>query len=109
MIQLPHINARIARLHELTINFGKEVVAQRDAEGVLLPQERRQYLNGLQTGLAELDAARVVLVVVVKRREGGPAQYAGVSVSCVGKAGRVATGPASTREPTAGLPPTTKH
>jgi hypothetical protein len=41
MIHLPHIE----RLHELTVNLGKEVVAQRDAEGLLLPLERRQYLD----------------------------------------------------------------
>jgi hypothetical protein len=69
MIQLPHIQARIVRLHGLTIGLGKEVVAQRDAEGLLLPQERRQYLDALQNSLAELDAARVVLVGVVKRLE----------------------------------------
>jgi hypothetical protein len=69
MIGLPQIKARTERLHELTINLGKEVVAQRHAEGLLLPLERRQYLNGLQTGLAELDAAHVVLAGVVKRME----------------------------------------
>lgn len=69
MIQLPHIKARIDRLQELTVNIGKEVVAQRDAEGLLLPLERKLYLARLQDGLAGLDAARVVLVGVVKRME----------------------------------------
>jgi hypothetical protein len=44
MFLLPHIKARVERLRELTVNLGKEVVAQRDAEGLLLPLERRQYL-----------------------------------------------------------------
>jgi hypothetical protein len=68
-IELLHIKARIERLHQLTINLGKEIVAQRDAEGLLLPLERRRYLDGLQDGLAALDAARVVLVGVVGRME----------------------------------------
>ena len=54
--QLTQIKARIVRLHELTVNLGKEVVAQRDAEGLLLPLERRQYLDGLQSGVEGLDA-----------------------------------------------------
>jgi hypothetical protein len=33
MIQLPHIKVRIARLHQLTINLGKEVTAQRTLSG----------------------------------------------------------------------------
>ena len=69
MIQLPAIKARIDRLHELTVNLGKEVVAQRDAEGLLLPAERKHYLDGLQDGLAALDAARVVLAGVATRME----------------------------------------
>ena len=69
MIQLPQIKARIARLHELTVNLGKEVTTQKAQEGLLLPLERRQYLDGLQNALAELDAARVVLAGVVKRME----------------------------------------
>jgi hypothetical protein len=70
MIQLPHIKARVVRLHQLTVNVGKEIVDQRHAEGLLLPLERRQYLDGLQDGLAGLDAARVVLAGVVKGLEG---------------------------------------
>jgi hypothetical protein len=64
MIQLPQIEARIDRLRDLTVNLGKEVTAQKAVEGLLLPLERRQYLDGLQSALAELDAARVVLVGV---------------------------------------------
>jgi hypothetical protein len=40
--------------------LGASAVKSR-VEGLLLPQERRLYLGGLQGGLAELDAARVVL------------------------------------------------
>jgi hypothetical protein len=71
MIQQPQIKVRIERLHELTVNLGKEVVAQRDPEGLLLPLERCKYLNGLHSGLAGLDAARVVLEGVVKKMESG--------------------------------------
>jgi hypothetical protein len=45
MIQEPQIKARIERLHELTVNIGKEVNAQRHAEGLLLPQKRRQFAH----------------------------------------------------------------
>ena len=68
MIQLPQIKARIERLRELTVNLGKEVTAQKAVEGLLLPLERRQYLDGQQGGLAELDEAPV-LAGVVKRLE----------------------------------------
>jgi hypothetical protein len=66
---LPHLKARIVRLHQLTVNLGKEVNAQRHAEGLLSHQERRRYLDGLQSGLAGLDEARVVLIGAVKRLE----------------------------------------
>jgi hypothetical protein len=69
MVPQPQINACIERLHELTVNLGKVVNTQRHGAGLLLPREHRQYLNALQSGLAELDAARVVLVGVVKRME----------------------------------------
>jgi hypothetical protein len=68
-IELPHLKARIERLHQLALNLGKEVVAQRHAEGLLLPLERRRYLDGLLDGIEGLDAARVVLAGVVKRME----------------------------------------
>jgi hypothetical protein len=61
--------ARIAHLHELTTKLWKEIMAQRDAQGLLLPLERRQYLDGLQSGMTELDAARVVLAGVAGRLE----------------------------------------
>src|SRR5258708_10321258 len=34
MRRLPHIKARVERLHQLTTNLRKEVMAQRDAEGL---------------------------------------------------------------------------
>ena len=68
---LPQIQARIDRLRELTVTLGKEVVAQRRTEGLLLPLERRRYLDGLQDGLASLDAVRA-LEGAVKRVQTGP-------------------------------------
>jgi hypothetical protein len=56
MRQLQHIKARVIRLCQLTANLGKEVNAQRHAECLLLPQERRLNLDGLQDGLVGLDA-----------------------------------------------------
>jgi hypothetical protein len=50
-------------------NLGKEITAQRHAEGLLLPQERRLYLGGFARRPAGLDAARVVLAGVVKSLE----------------------------------------
>jgi hypothetical protein len=74
MLELSHIKARVVRLRELTVNLAKEVDAQRRAEGPLSPQERRQYLDGLQSGLAGLDDARVVLAGAVKRLEAAAAE-----------------------------------
>jgi hypothetical protein len=69
MIQLPHIKARIIRLRELTEGLGREVRSWQGRESPLLPVEQRQYLGRLQTGLTELDAARVVLAAVMRRVE----------------------------------------
>ena len=71
MLQLHHIKARIIRLRELTEGLGREVKAWQAQESPLLPQERRQYLDGIQDGLAGLDAAGVVLAGVVGRLENG--------------------------------------
>ena len=71
MIQLPHIQARVVRLRQLAEGIGREVTAQKAGDRLLLPQERRQYLDGMQDALAGLDEARVVLAGVVKRMEDG--------------------------------------
>jgi hypothetical protein len=51
MIQLPQIKARIERLHELTVSLGKEIVAQWDAEGLLLAKPMKRCLLS-ERGLA---------------------------------------------------------
>ena len=47
MLQLPHIKARIARLHEVTRGLCKEIVVIGDAEDPLLYLERRAYLAAI--------------------------------------------------------------
>jgi hypothetical protein len=70
-LELADLKARIARLDQLARGLAKEVGLQRGAEDVLLFRERRQYLRAVQEALAGADAARVVLVGVVKRMECG--------------------------------------
>lgn len=65
------IEGRIARLARLERGFAAELAQQRAAAGVLVFAERRQYLRAIQDALAGSEAARVVLVGVVKRLEGG--------------------------------------
>jgi hypothetical protein len=83
MFQLPHIKARVERLHQLAVNLGKEVNAQGNAEGPLSSQEQRQYLKRLQDGLAGLNDARVVLERAVKRLEAVAAERAALTDSDV--------------------------
>jgi hypothetical protein len=70
-LELRDLKARIDRLDQLARGLAQEVGLQRGAEDVLLFRERRQYLRAAQDALAGEDAARVVLVGVVKRMEGG--------------------------------------
>jgi hypothetical protein len=70
-LELRDLKARIGRLDQLVRGLAKEVGLQRGAETVLLFRERRQYLRAVQEALAGADAARVVLVGVVKRMGGG--------------------------------------
>jgi hypothetical protein len=71
MLQLPQIKSRIDRLRELARGLGQEAAAEKDADGLLAPLERRNYVMYLMNGLAEMEQARVVLMNVVKRLEKG--------------------------------------
>jgi hypothetical protein len=64
------LKARVERLDRLAPGLAREVELQRGAEDALLFRERKQYLAAVQDALAGADAARVVLVGVVKRMEG---------------------------------------
>jgi hypothetical protein len=77
MMQLPHIKARVARLHELTRALRKEIVVIKDADDPLLFMERRRYLDAMYKAVAELDTARVVLAGVAGRLESQAAAPAG--------------------------------
>ena len=70
-LTLPDLKARIERLDRLARRLAKEVGLQRETEVVLLFQEGKQYLTGIQEALAGADAARAVLVGVVRRMGGG--------------------------------------
>jgi hypothetical protein len=63
------LKARIARLERLERGFAREIGLQRGAEDELLFRERKLYLTTIQDALAGAEAARVVLVGVVKRLE----------------------------------------
>ena len=65
------LKARIARLEQLERGFAREVALQRGAEDELLFREPKQYPTAIQGALAGAEAARVVLVGVVKRLERG--------------------------------------
>jgi hypothetical protein len=71
MLQLYHIKSRIDRLRELARGLGQEAAAQQDADDLLAPLERRNYVMYLMNALAEMEQARVVLMNVVKRLEKG--------------------------------------
>jgi hypothetical protein len=70
-MQLADLKGRIIRLERLAQGLAREVELQRGSEELLLFRERKQYLAGIQDALAGADAARVVLVGVVRRRECG--------------------------------------
>jgi hypothetical protein len=70
MFTLKDMRARGRRLEEFAKGLAQEVEAVRDAErSVLLPGERRQYLNAIQDVIAGAEAARVVMQKAVKRLE----------------------------------------
>jgi hypothetical protein len=68
---LAEIKARIERLDKLARGFSVEVGRWKGANDPLLFRERKAYLGAVQDALAGVEAARVVLVGVVRRIEGG--------------------------------------
>jgi hypothetical protein len=69
-MELTAIKRRIQRLERLSRGLAKEVPLWRGEKDLLLFGERRQYLREICKALAGADAARVVLVGVVRRIEG---------------------------------------
>ena len=69
MIDLPQMKTRMARLEELERGLAKEVGIWQGRDSLLLPVERRQYLNAIQTAIAGLDDARDLLNKAVARLE----------------------------------------
>jgi hypothetical protein len=67
MLQLPQIKCRIDWLREPARGLGQEAAAHKDADGLLAPLERPNYVKYLMNALAEMEQARVVLMNVVKR------------------------------------------
>lgn len=67
MMTLTDLSARVQRLEQLTRGLAKEVVLWKECNDPLLYLERKAYLEALQTGLAGLDEARVVLARVLQR------------------------------------------
>jgi hypothetical protein len=67
---LVEIKARIERLGKLARGFSGEVGRWKGAADPLLYRERKAYLGAVQDALAGVEAARVVLVGVVRRLEG---------------------------------------
>jgi hypothetical protein len=69
MFTLKDVRARVRRLEEFA-REAAEVELIRDAEQtLLLPGERRQYLNAIQDVIVGAEAARVVMQKAVKRLE----------------------------------------
>jgi hypothetical protein len=69
-MQLTRVDLK-ARITRLERGFAREIGLQREAEDQLLFRERKHYLTAIQEALDGGEAARVVLVGVVKRLEGG--------------------------------------
>jgi hypothetical protein len=67
MMTLADLSARVQRLEQLTRGLAKEVVLRKEGNDPLLYMERKAYLEGLQTGLAGLDYARVALARARRR------------------------------------------
>jgi hypothetical protein len=67
---LKDVRARVRRLEEFPKGLSEEVEGVKDAErSVLLPGERRQYLNAVMDVIAGAEAARAVMQKAVKRLE----------------------------------------
>ena len=56
-----NMKTRIKRLENLCQGFCQEFREWQSCDGLLLPKERRQYLNGIQDAIAGLDEGRVIL------------------------------------------------
>jgi hypothetical protein len=70
MFTLQNMRARVRRLEQFAREVAAEVELIRDAEQtLLLPGERRQYLNAIQDVIAGAEAARVVMQKAVRRLE----------------------------------------
>ena len=67
MIGLPQIQTRIVRLRELAEGLCREVNRWKGRESVLLPLERKKYLDAMQNAVAGLDDARHALAVAAGR------------------------------------------
>ncbi len=67
MITLPDLTMRVCRLEQLTRGLAKEVVLWKKSNDPLLFLERKAYLDAMQSALANLDGARVVLAQARQR------------------------------------------
>ena len=73
MLTLKDTRARVRRLEELARGLSAEVDLVKDAEqSVLLPAERKQYVNLITDIIVGAEAARVVMAKAVKRLEKSP-------------------------------------
>jgi hypothetical protein len=70
-LTLADLKGRIARRERRATGLAREVERQRGAEELLRFRERKQYLAAVQDARAGTEAARVVVVGVVMRMEGG--------------------------------------
>lgn len=74
MITINDLEARLARLEELSRGFAKEAVIIKAGNDPLLYLERREYMNALANALAGVESARVALAKALHRiRDGGGA------------------------------------
>ena len=73
MFTLKSMRARVVRLEQVARENAEEANLIKDAERtLLLPGERKQYLNAIYDAIAGLEAARVVMAKAVKRVEKSP-------------------------------------
>ena len=73
MFTLKDMRARVVRLEQVARENAEEANLIEDAERtLLLPGERKQYLNAIYDAIAGLEAARVVMQKAVKRVEKSP-------------------------------------
>jgi hypothetical protein len=63
------IRPRVARLHRLVAELGRDYTRWKDEPTPLLDGERRAYLIAIQEALAGIDEAAVVLSKAIARRD----------------------------------------